>query len=337
MLGYENGNSSYRIPRLSDNKILISRHVKSDESVFPSLKQLAQPKDQSVIVWGSFSSSTEMVDETHPVRTELVDEIQSSEPAVDIQEEDQEDVNKLLSPSNNSVEDGDEAPPRNFPCLKAIGPRHPTLFASEIDRTNILPFRQRPRVLVTSANDCPRTYKEALTSVDKDLWELAIKKELQSMNDLSVWDVVYLKPDYKLVGRTCVFRIKWNHLNEITENKARLCAQGFTQTPGLYFDKTYSPTGCFNSLCTLIAFTASRRLEFHQVDIKSTFLNATLTETVYLSIPQGLDFNQRRYCLKLNKAIYGLKQAPLAWYKRLWKWLVNISFSPCTLDTCVFY
>ncbi|MBW0543176.1 hypothetical protein O181_082891 [Austropuccinia psidii MF-1] len=206
-----------------------------------------------------------MVDETHPVRAELVDEILSAEPTVDIQEEAQEDI---------------------------IGPRHPTLFSSNIDRTNILPFRQRPRVLVTSANDCPRAYKKALTSVDKNLWELAIKKELQSMNDLSVWDVIDLNPDYKLVETTWVFRIKRNHLNEITEHKACLCAQGFTLTPGLDFNKTYSPKGRFNSLCTLIAFATLRCLEFHQVDIKSAFLNATLTETVYLSIPQGLDFNQ---------------------------------------------
>ncbi|MBW0513918.1 hypothetical protein O181_053633 [Austropuccinia psidii MF-1] len=157
------------------------------------------------------------------------------------------------------------------------------------------------------------------------------------MNDWCVWDVLDLKPDYKPVGTTWVFRIKRNHLNEITENKACLCAQGFTQTPGLDFDKTYSPTGRLNSLHTLIAFAASRCLEFHQVDVKSAFLNSNLTETVYLSIPQGLDFEQRRYCLNRNKAIYGLKQAPLAWYKRLWKWLVNVGFASCTLDPCVFY
>ncbi|MBW0470838.1 hypothetical protein O181_010553 [Austropuccinia psidii MF-1] len=95
-----------------------------------------------------------MVDETHPVRAEFVDETQSAETAVVIQEEAQEDADKLLTPSINSIEDRDEAPPITFPCLNVIGPRHPTLFASDIDRTNILPFGKRPRVLVTSANNC---------------------------------------------------------------------------------------------------------------------------------------------------------------------------------------
>ncbi|MBW0545604.1 hypothetical protein O181_085319 [Austropuccinia psidii MF-1] len=157
------------------------------------------------------------------------------------------------------------------------------------------------------------------------------------MNDLNVWDVVDLKSDYKLVGTTWVFRIKRNHLNEITKHKARLCAQGFTQTPGLDFDKTYSPTGRLNSLRTLIAFAASRKLEFHQVDVESAFLNAPLAEIVYLSIPQGLNLDKRKFCLKLNKAIYGLKQAPLAWYERLRKWLLKSGFSSCILDPCVFF
>ncbi|MBW0502230.1 hypothetical protein O181_041945 [Austropuccinia psidii MF-1] len=65
-----------------------------------------------------------MVDETHPVRAESVDELQSAKPAVDIQEEAQEDVDKCLSPFNDSIEDRNEAPPISFPHLKVFGPRH---------------------------------------------------------------------------------------------------------------------------------------------------------------------------------------------------------------------
>ncbi|MBW0552698.1 hypothetical protein O181_092413 [Austropuccinia psidii MF-1] len=131
--------------------------------------------------------------------------------------------------------------------------------------------------------------------------------------------------------------MKQNHLNKAIAHKACLCAQGFTQTPGLDFAKTYAPTGRMNSLCTLIAFAASRNLSFHQVDIKSAFLNSPLSETVYLSIPQGLDLDKRKNCLHLNKAIYGLKQAPLAWYQRLRDWLVKVGFVACLLDPCVLH
>ncbi|MBW0582987.1 hypothetical protein O181_122702, partial [Austropuccinia psidii MF-1] len=79
------------------------------------------------------------------------------------------------------------------------------------------------------------------------------------------------------------------------------------------------------------------RSDYKLIDVKSAFLNAPLTETVYLSIPQGLDIDRRRYCLRLKKAIYGLKQAPLAWYNRLKDWLHSVGFNTCKLDPCVFH
>ncbi|MBW0465809.1 hypothetical protein O181_005524 [Austropuccinia psidii MF-1] len=157
------------------------------------------------------------------------------------------------------------------------------------------------------------------------------------MNKLQLWDVIELKEKYCLVGTTWVFKIKKNHLNKIIEYKAQLCAQGFTQTNGIDFFKTYAPTGCLNSLRTLIAYEVENNLEFHQIDINSAFLNASLSETVYLAIPQGLNLDPRKKCLLLNKAICGLKQAPLALYQRLKDWLNHSGYTSCILDLCVFY
>ncbi|MBW0529850.1 hypothetical protein O181_069565, partial [Austropuccinia psidii MF-1] len=157
------------------------------------------------------------------------------------------------------------------------------------------------------------------------------------MNKLSVWDVVELEPSYKLVGTTWVFKTKRDPQGNILERKARLCAQGFSQTPGVDFHKTFSPTGRLNSLRTLITMAATHHLQFHQVNVKSAFLNAPLVETVYLSIPQGMPTDKRKYCLKLRKAIYGLKQAPLAWYERLKSWLTEVGFRACLMDPCVFF
>ncbi|MBW0583417.1 hypothetical protein O181_123132, partial [Austropuccinia psidii MF-1] len=78
-------------------------------------------------------------------------------------------------------------------------------------------------------------------------------------------------------------------------------------------------------------------LRFEQLDIKSAFLNAPLEDEVYLSIPQGLDCNKKKVCVKLKKAIYGLRQAPLAWYRRLSNWLINWGFKVSKADSCVFY
>ncbi|MBW0541231.1 hypothetical protein O181_080946 [Austropuccinia psidii MF-1] len=146
------------------------------------------------------------------------------------------------------------------------------------------------------------------------------------MEKLKVWDIVNLDLSHKLVGTTWVFKTKKNYLNEVIEHKARLCAQRFTQTTGIDVNKTYSPTGRLNSLRTLIAFAASHGLLFHQIDIKSAFFNAPLPETVYLSLPQGLNKDRQKFSLPPNKAIYGLKQAPLAWYEILKCWLTTFGF-----------
>ncbi|MBW0462602.1 hypothetical protein O181_002317 [Austropuccinia psidii MF-1] len=78
-------------------------------------------------------------------------------------------------------------------------------------------------------------------------------------------------------------------------------------------------------------------LRFEQLDIKSTFLNAPLKDEVYLSIPQGLDCYKKKICLKLKKAIYRLRKAPLAWYRNLYNWLIDWGFKVSKADSCVFH
>ncbi|MBW0476330.1 hypothetical protein O181_016045 [Austropuccinia psidii MF-1] len=76
---------------------------------------------------------------------------------------------------------------------------------------------------------------------------------------------------------------------------------------------------------------------FEQLDIKSAFLNAPLEEEVYLTIPQGLDSDKKCKFLKLKKAIYSLKQDPLAWYRHLSLCLLIIGFKISKSDTCIFF
>ncbi|MBW0575205.1 hypothetical protein O181_114920 [Austropuccinia psidii MF-1] len=179
----------------------------------------------------------------------------------------------------------------------------------------------------------PTSYNEAMKSASSELWLQAISKELQNMCHLKVWEEVPISENTKLIGTTCVFKTKRNENNNIIEHKAHLFAQGFSQTPGVDFSKTFALTGRLNSLCTLISFATSRGLCFEQLDIKSAFLNATLEEDFYLLIPQGLDRDKSKTCLKLNKAIYGLWQAPLAWYRRLSAWLIGFGFKICQDET----
>ncbi|MBW0487211.1 hypothetical protein O181_026926 [Austropuccinia psidii MF-1] len=157
------------------------------------------------------------------------------------------------------------------------------------------------------------------------------------MDDLKVWEVVPITTETKLVGTTRVFKTKWNVCNEILEYKAQLCAQGFSKTPGINFSKTFAPTGYLNSFQTLISLAASQDLKFEQLDIKSAFLNAPLEEEVFLTIPHGLDLDKNKMSLGLRMEIYGIGQAPHAWYNQLSTWLETVGFKDNISDPCVFH
>ncbi|MBW0482436.1 hypothetical protein O181_022151 [Austropuccinia psidii MF-1] len=127
--------------------------------------------------------------------------------------------------------------------IRIIGPQHPKLITGNINQTNILPYTQRVEAHLTLLSETPRFFNGALKSPARNMWREAIQKELRSMEELKVWDPVELNPAYKLVGTTWVFKLKKDRYDRILEHKACLCAQGFTQTPGIDYSKAYGTTG----------------------------------------------------------------------------------------------
>ncbi|MBW0498770.1 hypothetical protein O181_038485 [Austropuccinia psidii MF-1] len=282
-----------------------------------------------------YSGSVEVVDEPHlteVVEAEAVDEVFSAAPDCNSRRADESPFPS--GDPNTASESATNVIPSQ---IKVIGPRHPKLISGDINQENILTYSRRPRTLLTKTADVPNIFRGALKEPLSDEWSKAIEKELGAMVDLNVRDIIDLKAEFRLVGTTWFFWVKTNHLKEVVEYKARLCAQGFSQIPSVDFGKTYAPTRRLNSLRCLISHAVSNDLSFNQVDVKSAFLNAPLTEVVYLSIPQGLDVDKRKYFLCLKRAIYGLKQAPLAWYNSLKDWLTEVGFSVCISDPCVFF
>jgi transposase InsO family protein len=306
LIGFENDGSTFCILRLCDRKLVRTRHARFDENSFPSLSDHT-----------AFSDT-----ENKEIFLDSFDEDFS--PSSD-------------QPPTPDVENTNEIGNSTRPTITVIGPRHPTIIRGDITADNILPYsRCRPQAFVTSVvPSTPSHYHQAIKCAESASWQAAITSELNSMIKLNVWEIVDLVPSMKTVGTTWVFRKKQD--GENVTFKARLCAQGFSQTHGVDFSKTFAPTGRLNSLRALISFAAANGLDFQQMDVKTAFLNAHLEEEVYLSIPQGVASDKKKKCLRLNKAIYGLKQAPLAWYNRLSSWLVSAGFKISISDPCVFF
>jgi hypothetical protein len=110
-----------------------------------------------------------------------------------------------------------------------------------------------------------------------------------------------------------VFKLKRDEVGAIAKRKAHLVARGFMQREGIDFDDTFTPVARIESMRLLFALAAQEGWRVHHMDVKSTFLNIDLKEEVYVHQPPGFTIpGKEGKVLRLRKALYGLRQAPMA-------------------------
>ena len=97
-------------------------------------------------------------------------------------------------------------------------------------------------------------------------------------------------------------------------HKSRLVAKGFKQIQGVDYDETLSPIAMLKSIRILLSIAAFYDYGIWQMDVKKAFLNGNLSKDVYMIQLEGFvdPTNDRKIC-KLQKSIYGLKQASWSW------------------------
>jgi hypothetical protein len=118
-----------------------------------------------------------------------------------------------------------------------------------------------------------------------------------------------------MVTAKWLFRHKLTSDGSLDRYKARWVLRGFTQRPGVDYDKIFSPVVKFAIVRDVMSLALSRDWVIHQLDVKNAFLHGTLTETVYCSQPTGsIDTARTDLVCRLNHSLYGLKLAPRAWY-----------------------
>ena len=183
----------------------------------------------------------------------------------------------------------------------------------------------------------PSTVEEVLSTPEKDCWLEAMEKEMTSLQNNDVWELVDLPEDRKPVGSKWVFKAKTNADGHIERYKARLVAQGYSQKFGTDYDETFSPVVRLESVRTLIAMSVQQGLQLHQVDVTTAFLNGELEEEVYMRQPEGFVIPGKEHLVcKLTKSIYGLKQSPRYWNAALHNHLKKLGFIQTTTDPCVY-
>nr|GFA01177.1 hypothetical protein [Tanacetum cinerariifolium] len=133
----------------------------------------------------------------------------------------------------------------------------------------------------------PANYKAALLVPESEKWLNAMNVKMQSMKDNEVWVLVELPPNGKTVGSKWLFKKKTGMDGVVHTYKARLIAKGYTQTPGIDYEETFSSVADIRAIRILIAIAANYDYEIWQIDIKTAFLNGYLNEKVYMKQPEG--------------------------------------------------
>src|SRR5258708_1946139 len=184
--------------------------------------------------------------------------------------------------------------------------------------------------------DFPQSLKEAKELPEWPKWEKAIQSELNMLHKKGTWKMAELPEGRKAIGNRWVFTKKFDNQGKLSQYKARLVAQGFSQIPGQDFEATFSPVMCMDSLQTLLAIAAVQDLEIGQMDIKGAYLNGDLKEEIYMQQPEGFDDQSGRVC-HLIHTLYGLKQSGQEWNSRFNTFLMkNLKYQRLPVDHCIY-
>ncbi|GKD26056.1 putative ribonuclease H-like domain-containing protein, partial [Tanacetum coccineum] len=180
----------------------------------------------------------------------------------------------------------------------------------------------------------PASVDQALNDPD---WVEAMQEEMQQFKNQQVWVLVELPKGKRAIGTKWILKNKRDARGIVCRNKARLVAQGHRQEEGIDYTEVFAPVARVEAIRLFLAFASFMGFMVYQMDVKSAFLNGKIEEEVYVTQPKGfVDPQHPKKVYKVVKALYGLHQAPRAWYATLSSFLLKNGYRRGTIDQTLF-
>ncbi|GJZ60017.1 putative ribonuclease H-like domain-containing protein [Tanacetum coccineum] len=179
--------------------------------------------------------------------------------------------------------------------------------------------------------------KKVIQALKDPSWIEAMQDELLQFKLQQVWTLVDLPHGKRAIGTKWVYMNKKDERGIVIKNKTRLVAQGYTQEEGIDYDEVFAPVARIEAIRLFLAYASFKDFVVYQMDVKSAFLYGKIKEEVYVCQPPGFEdpnFTDRVY--KVEKALYGLHQAPKAWYETLLTYLLDNRFQRGKIDKTLF-
>ena len=97
-----------------------------------------------------------------------------------------------------------------------------------------------------------------------------------------VWSIVPRPKDKATVSSKWLYKIKHASNGSIEKYMARFVARGFSQKDKINYEEMFDPLERYTSIRAFMALVAKMKWKFHQMDVKTTFLNRIIEEEVYI-------------------------------------------------------
>ncbi len=186
--------------------------------------------------------------------------------------------------------------------------------------------------------------QQVLRQPDAKEFVQAVIKEVNGHVDCNNWT---LKKRSKVPEDVQIIPSVWSMqckcdltMNEIKSHKARLNLHGGKQINGMNYHETYAPVVTWFAIRLMIIFRIIFCWALCQVNFVMAYPQAPIEMDIYMELPQGIQTahgNSKGHVLKLEKNIYGQKQAGRVWNSFLMDKLLSIGFTTSLVDDCMFY
>nr|GFB05137.1 putative ribonuclease H-like domain-containing protein [Tanacetum cinerariifolium] len=235
--------------------------------------------------------------------------------------------------SHNADDVGVEADPNNIESIISVSPIPTTRIHKDHPTSQIIGDLSSTTNYFLSQEESKRIHQ----ALKDPSWIEAIQEELLQFKMQKVWILVDLPYGKRAIGTKWVYRNKKDERDIFVRNKARLVAQGHTQEEDIDYEEVFATVARIEAIRLFLSYASFMGFPMYQMDVKSAFLYGTIEEDVYVYQPPGFeDPEHPDKVYKVVKALYGLHQAPRAWYESLATYLLENGFQRGTIDQTLF-
>jgi hypothetical protein len=193
--------------------------------------------------------------------------------------------------------------------------------------------------VVLPSGATPKNVDQALSSVDARHWRYALDAEYDQLVKALTWELVPRNEASNVVTGKWIFKIKRNEDGSIDRYKARWVARGFSQRHDIDYTEIFAPVIKYSSVRMLLSLSNAYGLHTYGLDVSNAFARADMDEVLHTEQPHGkvqYDCYGRPYVCRLNKALYGTKQAARLWNRKFRKFLLQDGWRQLESDPCIY-